>query len=242
MWLVFEKMNKMEQAGKCFISNKTQVGRHQQPAYSQLGAIFYNSSCPSRDLDLSLSLSLGPRQGQSPETGLIREGRHDTDTCVAGIDAVHCPKTFDRPTSQRQPTRSRPPPPGVMLGMPRKLKMRNSARRETPGLSVVTPNYHQHQHPAAPTAERLLRTDGPFVVSHAGGRERKRPPCDARGVVVRMLGATGIQFPKDAQVFQIMSLFAFALRGGKHRLVKASVSEVSQHGSNMTSENVSSSD
>jgi len=27
MWLVFEKMNKMEQAGKCFISNKTQVGR-----------------------------------------------------------------------------------------------------------------------------------------------------------------------------------------------------------------------
>lgn len=39
---------------------------------------------------------------------------------------------------------------------------RNSVPRETPSLSVVTPNYHQQQHPAAPTAELLLRTDGPL--------------------------------------------------------------------------------
>lgn len=62
----------------------------------------------------------------------------------------------------------------------------------------------------------------------------------ALGVYFSLYTATGI--PQDALVSSFVS-FASALWGGKTPAVsgKAAVSEVSKHGSNMTSENVSSS-
>lgn len=78
---------------------------------------------------------------------------------------------------------------------------RNSVPHETPGLSVVTPNYHQQQHPAAPTG-RTAPSDGQrFVLSHAQREERKRNRdahmmpmgCAHAWVLMRVLGCSLVQ-------------------------------------------------
>lgn len=78
---------------------------------------------------------------------------------------------------------------------------RNSVPHETPGLSVVTPNYHQQQHPAAPTG-RTAPSDGQrFVLSHAQREERKRNRdahmmpmgCVHAWVLMRVLGCSLVQ-------------------------------------------------
>lgn len=60
---------------------------------------------------------------------------------------------------------------------------RNSAPCETPGLSVVTPNYHQQQHPAAPMAEQLLfgRTALCSFTRRKEEGERKKTPMWCQG-------------------------------------------------------------